>query len=161
MDVDDKQYSTDTAAEITADSESFLNEINPGNKVGGEPVFDVPAGPAGAAGLHQLGQVRGGGRVGGVSAPFPPAPSAGSLATGRTGSLRRATGRRRGRNPRPGFPSTISREINRNATVDPRGRHYYRPPRRPGTRRGPHGTLQTLQDRAESRTACPRPGAAG
>ncbi|GAA4887615.1 DUF4352 domain-containing protein [Streptomonospora salina] len=44
VDVDDKQYSTDTAAEITGGAESFLNEINPGNEVEGELVFDVPAG---------------------------------------------------------------------------------------------------------------------
>lgn len=42
VDKDGKQYSTDTAAEITGGAESFLNEINPGNSVDGELVFDVP-----------------------------------------------------------------------------------------------------------------------
>ncbi|GAA4929565.1 DUF4352 domain-containing protein [Streptomonospora halophila] len=44
VDVEGKEYSTDTAAEITGGAESFLNEINPGNTVDGELVFDVPQG---------------------------------------------------------------------------------------------------------------------
>lgn len=44
VDVDGKEYSTDTSAEIMADTDSFLNEINPGNEVEGQLIFDVPEG---------------------------------------------------------------------------------------------------------------------
>ncbi|MDA2805215.1 DUF4352 domain-containing protein [Nocardiopsis suaedae] len=42
IDADGKEYSTDTVAEITGDTESLLNEINPGNTVEGQLIFDVP-----------------------------------------------------------------------------------------------------------------------
>lgn len=42
-DADGKEYSNDTGAEIyLGDSESFLNEINPGNKVDAKIVYDIP-----------------------------------------------------------------------------------------------------------------------
>ncbi|GAA3756761.1 DUF4352 domain-containing protein [Salinactinospora qingdaonensis] len=44
LDGEGKEYSTDTSAELALDSDSFLNEINPGNKVEGKLVYDVPAG---------------------------------------------------------------------------------------------------------------------
>lgn len=41
-----REYSADSAAAIfMGDSESFLNDINPGNYVSGSVVFDVPEGP--------------------------------------------------------------------------------------------------------------------
>ncbi|GAB3456100.1 hypothetical protein GCM10027570_37300 [Streptomonospora sediminis] len=43
FDADGNEYSTDTGAELAMDAESFLNEINPGNKVQGKLVYDVPA----------------------------------------------------------------------------------------------------------------------
>ncbi|MGW7201509.1 DUF4352 domain-containing protein [Streptomyces chryseus] len=43
FDAEDREFSADTAAAIyLEESESFLNEINPGNKVEGIVVFDVP-----------------------------------------------------------------------------------------------------------------------
>ncbi|GAA3737016.1 hypothetical protein HDA32_005495 [Spinactinospora alkalitolerans] len=45
VDADDTEYSNDTGAEIYLgeDAESFLNEINPGNKVEAQVIYDVPA----------------------------------------------------------------------------------------------------------------------
>ncbi|WP_017624822.1 DUF4352 domain-containing protein, partial [Nocardiopsis chromatogenes] len=44
IDADGKEYSTDTAAEMTGGTDSFVNEINPGNSVEGQLIFDVPEG---------------------------------------------------------------------------------------------------------------------
>lgn len=44
IDADGKEYSTDTAAEMTGSTDSFVNEINPGNSVDGQLIFDVPEG---------------------------------------------------------------------------------------------------------------------
>ncbi|MBB4929653.1 hypothetical protein F4561_000473 [Lipingzhangella halophila] len=43
IDGEDREHSTDTAAEITGGAESFLNEVNPGNSVEGELIYDIPA----------------------------------------------------------------------------------------------------------------------
>lgn len=43
VDASDREHSTDVEAEITGDAESFLNQINPGNSVKGELIFDIPA----------------------------------------------------------------------------------------------------------------------
>ncbi|OEJ27463.1 hypothetical protein AR457_26370 [Streptomyces agglomeratus] len=43
FDAEDREFSADTTAAVYLDeSQSFLNEINPGNKVKGIVVFDVP-----------------------------------------------------------------------------------------------------------------------
>ncbi|MFD0772733.1 DUF4352 domain-containing protein [Streptomonospora algeriensis] len=42
VDADGKQYSTDSAAQISVDSDSWIDEINPGNSVEGQLIFDVP-----------------------------------------------------------------------------------------------------------------------
>ncbi|WP_241483025.1 DUF4352 domain-containing protein [Nocardiopsis halophila] len=44
IDADGKEYSTDTAAEMTGGTDSFVNEVNPGNSVEGQLIFDVPEG---------------------------------------------------------------------------------------------------------------------
>ncbi|PSL01026.1 uncharacterized protein DUF4352 [Murinocardiopsis flavida] len=43
-DADGKEYSTDAEAQLTEGADSWVNDINPGNKVDGKLIFDVPEG---------------------------------------------------------------------------------------------------------------------
>ncbi|MBB4935136.1 hypothetical protein F4561_006030 [Lipingzhangella halophila] len=43
VDADGKEYSTDSSAQVAVDTDSWINEINPGNSVDGQLIFDVPA----------------------------------------------------------------------------------------------------------------------